>query len=153
MNRHSNEGAGSSVPSRSKNAPTVSAPTSTAITLSPQAPSQPAPEVSFAPPRDTGAPPTPPAQPAQCRKSPSHQPEFARSAKAKNVRMRPASPHANARPAPAIPDNKNTRTSESHTPRDSHAMPPAPAPTKFHESNCFQTRCAPRDSPARAENR
>src|SRR5271169_5738934 len=117
MNRHSSEGAPSSVPSRSKNAPTDSAPVSPAITaVSPQPPPQPASGVSVRPPQDqdSAAPPKPLAPPAQCKKLPPQQPELAPSAKANNGRARSTNSRPNAQPAPANPDNKNTRTSKSH---------------------------------------
>src|SRR5271156_3519612 len=146
MNRHSSEGAPSSVPSRSKNAPTVSPPVSPAITaVPPQSPPQPASEVSVRPPQDqdSAAPPKPPAPPAQCKKLPPQQPEFAPSAKANNGRARLTNPRPNAPPAPAIPDNKSTRTSKSRMPRGSLATPPALAPTTFPASNHSRIRCAP----------
>src|ERR1700740_2315952 len=153
MNRHSSEGAASRVPSRSKKAPTVSGCRPAPVTESPQSPRS-ASEVSVPLRQDQGsaAPPTPPALLERWRKLPPRQPKFARPAKANSERQHPTNSRANAPPAPAIPDNKNTRTSKLHKPRGSPAKPPARAPTASPASKRSRIRCAPRAPRARAEN-
>src|SRR5580658_9991275 len=141
MNRHSNDGAGSKVPSISKNAPTVSAPVSTSITVSPISLQHAAQEFFFRPQEDSGGPPTPLAQPAPRRKPPQQQPVFAHPAKANDERPRPTNPLANAQRATAVPDNRSTRTSESRKTRGWRVRTPASVPTTFPTSNCLRIRC------------
>src|SRR5579863_4015452 len=152
MNRHSSDGPASSVPSMSKKAPAISEFKPAPVIVSPGSPLHFAQEAFFQPREDSAAPPTPPAPRARCKKLRPRRPEFAQSAKANNARPPLTNSRASVPPAPAIPDNKNTRTSKSHKPRDSHAKPPAHDPTTFPASNDFRTRSAPRAPPTREEN-
>src|ERR1700689_886756 len=152
MNRHSKEGAGSSVPSTSKNAPTASAPVPGELIALLQSQPHDAEEVSVPQHQKNAAPPTPPARPAPRKKPPQPPLAFVPQAKAHDAHPRPANPPANAPQAAAIPNNKNTRTSESRKQPGFHATPPAPAPTNFPASNHRRIRCAPRAPPPRAEN-